>query len=169
VCFIPRQTGRLTVGLNIRLRLRLRLRLWVSLAVGSQLVQLGSYSEIGDSQGGREAVNTQLRKERRWKPLPDNDWWRRLCTCCNELQCQLAIALQLPVVTICKCLINPITNSNSVYSHSITWQYSSNTDWCLRKAHERSSTFFLYGKVFFTLRTIRLRWLKKRFDIIKVA
>jgi hypothetical protein len=33
--------------------------LWVNLAIGSQVVQLGSYSEIGDSQQGREAVNTE--------------------------------------------------------------------------------------------------------------
>jgi hypothetical protein len=31
--------------------------------------------------------------------------------------CVLAIALQLLVVTICKCIINPSTNPNSVYSH----------------------------------------------------
>jgi hypothetical protein len=28
--------------------------------VGSQLVQLGTYSEIGDSQRGSEAVNTEV-------------------------------------------------------------------------------------------------------------
>jgi hypothetical protein len=43
-----------------------------SSAVGSQLIQPGSFSEIGDSQRGREAVNTEVL--RRWKPLPDNDW-----------------------------------------------------------------------------------------------
>jgi hypothetical protein len=33
---------------------------------------------------------------------------------------ELAIALQLFVATFCKCLINPITHPNSVYSHSYT-------------------------------------------------
>jgi hypothetical protein len=37
---------------------------------------------------------------------------------------ELARALQLLVVTICKCAINPVTNRNPVYSHSYTWQYS---------------------------------------------
>jgi hypothetical protein len=37
--------------------------------------------------------------------------------------CELAIALQLHVVTICKCSINPITNPNQVYSHLHMWQY----------------------------------------------
>jgi hypothetical protein len=34
--------------------------------------------------------------------------------------CELPIALYLPVVTICKCSINPITNPNPVYSHTHT-------------------------------------------------
>jgi hypothetical protein len=34
--------------------------LFESWAVGSQLVQLGSCSEIGDSQRGCEAVNTEV-------------------------------------------------------------------------------------------------------------
>jgi hypothetical protein len=34
--------------------------------------------------------------------------------------CELAIVLQLIVVTICKLLINPIINQNPVYSHSYT-------------------------------------------------
>jgi hypothetical protein len=34
--------------------------------------------------------------------------------------CELAIALQLFVVTNSKCSINPITNPNSVYSHTHT-------------------------------------------------
>jgi hypothetical protein len=38
--------------------------------------------------------------------------------------CELAIALQLLVVTICKCSVNPITNPNPVYSHFITSQYT---------------------------------------------
>jgi hypothetical protein len=32
----------------------------LSSAVGSQLVQFGSCSEVGDSQRGREAVNTKV-------------------------------------------------------------------------------------------------------------
>jgi hypothetical protein len=31
---------------------------------------------------------------------------------------ELAIALQLLAVTICKCSINPITNPNYIYSHA---------------------------------------------------
>jgi hypothetical protein len=36
----------------------------LSSAVGSQLVQLESCSEIGDSQPGREAVNTEVEGSR---------------------------------------------------------------------------------------------------------
>jgi hypothetical protein len=38
----------------------------------------------------------------------------------NFIVCELAIALQLRVVTICKCSINPITNPNPVYGHNQT-------------------------------------------------
>jgi hypothetical protein len=37
--------------------------------------------------------------------------------------CELAIALYLLVVSICKCSINPITNPNPARSHSHTWEY----------------------------------------------
>jgi hypothetical protein len=37
--------------------------------------------------------------------------------------CELAIALSLLVVTICKCSVNPITNPNPLHSHSFKWQY----------------------------------------------
>jgi hypothetical protein len=39
----------------------------------------------------------------------------------NCRMCELAIALQLLVVTGCvyKCSINPVTNPDSVYCHSI--------------------------------------------------
>jgi hypothetical protein len=39
--------------------------------------------------------------------------------------CELAIALQILVVTFCKCSINPITSPKSACNHSITWQYVS--------------------------------------------
>jgi hypothetical protein len=38
----------------------------------------------------------------------------------NCIVCELAIALQLLVVTICKCSINAITNPNPGCSHSYT-------------------------------------------------
>jgi hypothetical protein len=46
--------------------------------------------------------------------------------------CESAVALELLVVTICKCSRNPITNPNPVYSHSVTWQYVSSN--ILRRA-----------------------------------
>jgi hypothetical protein len=39
--------------------------------------------------------------------------------------CDLAIALQLLVVTICKWSINSITNPNLIYSHAYMWHYFS--------------------------------------------
>jgi hypothetical protein len=54
-----------------------------------------------------------------WKPLPENDWRRysrlrkRSMWCSELLSVELAIALQLLVVTICKCSVNRITNLNS--------------------------------------------------------
>jgi hypothetical protein len=41
----------------------------------------------------------------------------------NCRMCELALALQLHVVMISKCSVNPITNPNPIYSHSYTWQY----------------------------------------------
>jgi hypothetical protein len=39
--------------------------------------------------------------------------------------CELTMELQLRVVTVRNCWINPVTNSNPVYSHSTKmWQYS---------------------------------------------
>jgi hypothetical protein len=45
---------------------------------------------------------------------------RRLSTVVNCRLCELPIALELLVVTICKTSINPITNPNPVISHSYT-------------------------------------------------
>jgi hypothetical protein len=50
----PRLTDWLTVVRNVTLTL------WVTSTVGSQLIHLGSSSEIGDSQRGHEAVNTNV-------------------------------------------------------------------------------------------------------------
>jgi hypothetical protein len=42
------------------------------------------------------------------------------CAVVNCGVCELTIALQLLVITISKCSINPITNPNPAYSHSYT-------------------------------------------------
>jgi hypothetical protein len=42
------------------------------------------------------------------------------CVAVNFRVCELVTVLQLPVVTFCKSSINPIPNSNPVYSHSYT-------------------------------------------------
>jgi hypothetical protein len=42
-------------------------------AVGNQLVQLGSYSEIGDSQRGHEAMNAEAEEAMALKPLPGDN------------------------------------------------------------------------------------------------
>jgi hypothetical protein len=51
------------------------------------------------------------------------DWedWVRAVVNCRVFE--LAIALYLHVVTICKCSVCPITNPNPVYSHSYTWRF----------------------------------------------
>jgi hypothetical protein len=96
----------------------------VSSAVGSQLNQLRSYSEIGDSQQGCEAVNmevegsTALEAVARQRLVKTADWEDLVCAAVNCGVCESVIVLWLLVVMICKCLINPITNPNPVYSHS---------------------------------------------------
>jgi hypothetical protein len=83
--------------------------------------------EIGGDKGrslesetvkyGRESHGTRTREWLRWRgpAAVVND--RPVV---NYKVCDLAIALYLFVVTICKYSINPITNLNSVYSHSYT-------------------------------------------------
>jgi hypothetical protein len=98
------------------------------------------FSYLWDS---RRPIRKWIQKMRdlwHWKPLPDKDWWkhsrlRRFSACCSELRREtereclyiyiyiLAIELQLLVVTIFKCSINPISNPYPVYSHSTMWQY----------------------------------------------
>jgi hypothetical protein len=57
---------------------------------------------------------------------------RGLSACCSELQCvcELALALQLRVVTSCvyKCLINPITNQNHTQTRDGKFTYGSFSD-----------------------------------------
>jgi hypothetical protein len=50
------------------------------------------------------------------------DWEDLVGVLVNCRACELAIALQLLVVAICKRSTNAITNPNLVYSHSYTWQ-----------------------------------------------
>jgi hypothetical protein len=51
------------------------------------------------------------------------DWEDLVHVGMNCRVCELGIVLQLLVVTICKCSINPITNPNPVYSHLYTLQF----------------------------------------------
>jgi hypothetical protein len=51
------------------------------------------------------------------------DWEHIVRAIVNCSVCELATTLYVLVVTICKRTINPITNPNPVYSHSIAWQY----------------------------------------------
>jgi hypothetical protein len=59
------------------------------------------------------------------KPLPSSVKWRmrRLSVCCSDSD-----LWSETVVVICSydcnCPINPTTNPNPVYKHSITWQYT---------------------------------------------
>jgi hypothetical protein len=68
-------------------------------AAGSKLVQLGSCSEIGDSQRGREAVNTEVEgsttlravtRQRLLKTVDGEDLVRVVVNC---RVCELSIAL----------------------------------------------------------------------------
>jgi hypothetical protein len=48
------------------------------------------FSQLWDSSRPLRTWTRKLRDLRRWKPLPDNEWWRhsrlrRLSTCCSEL------------------------------------------------------------------------------------
>jgi hypothetical protein len=52
------------------------------------------------------------------------NWENLLRPLVNCIKCELAIALEIFLLTICKCSINPITNTNPVYSPSITLQYA---------------------------------------------
>jgi hypothetical protein len=51
------------------------------------------------------------------------DWKCLVCVIVNSSVCKLAIALELLVVTTCKCEIYPITSPNPVCSQCATWQY----------------------------------------------
>jgi hypothetical protein len=51
------------------------------------------------------------------------DWENLVRAVVNCRMYALAIALQLHVVTICKCSVNPFTRPSHVYSHSYTWLY----------------------------------------------
>jgi hypothetical protein len=48
---------------------------------------------------------------------------RRLCVVVDCRVCEIAIALEFITITICKKLINPVSNANPVHSHSNAWQY----------------------------------------------
>jgi hypothetical protein len=72
----------------------------MSSAVGSQSVQLGSCSEIGESQRGREAVNTEVEgstvleavtRQRLVKTQQTDKTY--VCAVVNCRLCELAIAL----------------------------------------------------------------------------
>jgi hypothetical protein len=52
-----------------------------------------------------------------------DDWEDLVNVVSNFWVCELAIALWLLIVTICKWSINQITNPNPVCSHSYTWHY----------------------------------------------
>jgi hypothetical protein len=51
------------------------------------------------------------------------DWKDLACPLVNCRACELATALQILVVTICKRSVTPITDPNPVYSHSCIWKY----------------------------------------------
>jgi hypothetical protein len=63
------------------------------------------------------------------------DWEDLVGAVVNCRVCELAIALQLVVVTICKCAVNSIINSNLVYHHSITWQNVNTITYILDISH----------------------------------
>jgi hypothetical protein len=63
---------------------------------------------------------TALEAVTRRQPLKIQQTVKTVRVVVNCRVCELATALYLLVVTICKCSINPITDPNPVYSHSIT-------------------------------------------------
>jgi hypothetical protein len=97
----------------------------VSSAVGSHLVQLGNCNATGDSQRGPEAVNTEiegytvLEAITRQRLVKTQLTEKTIRAVVNYRTRELAIKLELFVVTICKYSIYQITNPNPVHTHSI--------------------------------------------------
>jgi hypothetical protein len=70
---------------------------------------------------GTSAVGSHYQK----KTGEDTEDWKDLrCAVVNCKECELAIALELLVVTFCRWSVNAITNLNPVCSHQHTWQYA---------------------------------------------
>jgi hypothetical protein len=77
---------------------------------------------VGQLQVGKN-VSTEAEDNvgiRHWAMTGEDtaDWEALVRAEVNSGMCELATALQLHVVTICKCSINPITDTNPVYSHT---------------------------------------------------
>jgi hypothetical protein len=68
---------------------------------------------------GTSLVEAATRQRRLTTHKTENTY----CAVVNCGVCELVIALWLLVVMICKWSTSLITNPNSVYSHSYTWQY----------------------------------------------
>jgi hypothetical protein len=85
----------------------------------------GESTVVGHSPAGKN-VNTEAEDtvNSRYQTAGEHTAdWEDVSVCCSELvKCELAIALELLVVTICKCSINPIINPNPIYSHSYMCQ-----------------------------------------------
>jgi hypothetical protein len=107
------------------------LRVWESL--GTTVKRVGTWYEIAASlTASCEAVAEQYGREhrswgsygieRRYQAITGKDttdWEDFVCAVVNCRLLELAIALQLLVITTCKCSINPVANPNSVYSYSV--------------------------------------------------
>jgi hypothetical protein len=105
VCFIPRQTGRLTVGRNIRLRLRLRLRL------------VGIIREHGSK--GISIVRSRCLAANSEGVIDREDIACAVVVC---KVCRIVRVLKLSVVTSHKHSVTPVFRRNPEPSHVTTYQ-----------------------------------------------
>jgi hypothetical protein len=60
---------------------------------------------------------------KQWLVKNVTDWEDLVCPVVICEVCRRVAAYSLLIVTNCKSAINPITNPNPIYSHSIIWQY----------------------------------------------
>jgi hypothetical protein len=106
-CLTPRETGWLNAGHNFDFDLN-------ELVVGQLPAGKNMSTEAEDIVGIHHQAVTGVNTA---------EWEVLVRAVVNCRVCELAITLQLCVVMICMCSINPITNPNPVCSHSYRWQY----------------------------------------------
>jgi hypothetical protein len=78
--------------------------------LGASDQDLRTLGAVGRSVAVRPRTQN-LKNIQCWEPLPVND------AVLNGKECEIAIVIYLTAVTVCKSLINPVTNPRTVSSH----------------------------------------------------